>query len=257
MPPTIEQAHPDDWDAHWQTYSEANHHNPAQVYRQRLVFDLLGLRDVKGPVRLLDLGSGTGEMAQEVARVRPDAEIVGLDLAESGCEHARRKVKNGRFFQQDFTQPMKLPKEYEGWATMAICSEVLEHLDNPTAMLTNVRPYLAKGCNLAITVPGGPVSAFDRFIGHRGHFTPEGLRGVIENAGYDVADLRGAGFPFFNLYRMIVVARGDALIKDMPKDGGDLPLTARAVIRVFSTLFKLNTSKTRLGWQLAAVAVPR
>jgi 2-polyprenyl-3-methyl-5-hydroxy-6-metoxy-1,4-benzoquinol methylase len=249
----------DDWDEHWNTYSATNALNPAQVYRQRLVFELLALADAPSPVRLLDLGSGAGELAKEVLRVRPGTDIVGLDLAQSGVEISSRKVPSARFFQQDFTKPMALEERYKGWATHAVCSEVLEHLDDPGAMLRNVRPYMAPGCRLIITVPAGPMSAFDQHIGHRRHFSRELLSKTLEGAGFEVEDLRGAGFPFFNLYRLAVVARGEALIKDASaQDGSSLPLSARATIRLFSLLFKMNTSKIPLGWQLAAVGrVPR
>ena len=246
----------DDWNAHWNQYSATNALNPAQIYRHKLIFELLALRDAPSPVRLLDLGSGSGEFASQVLVARRDAEVVGLDLAQSGVEQSRIKVPSARFFQQDFTKPMQLDDAYKGWATLAVCSEVLEHLDDPGAMLRNVRPYLAPGCRLIITVPAGPMSAFDRHIGHRRHFTPKLLEETLRGAGFEVENLRGAGFPFFNLYRLAVVARGEALIKDAAgEDGGKLPLTARATIGMFSLLFKMNTSKTRLGWQLAAVGV--
>src|SRR5579859_1383290 len=248
----------DDWDSHWKRYSATNKLNPAQVYRIKLIFELLALGDARGPVRVLDLGSGSGELASQVLSARPDAEVVGLDLAQSGVEIARSKVPGATFFQQDFTQPMELPEGYRGWATHAVCSEVLEHLDDPRAMLENVRPYLAAGCKLVITVPAGPMSAFDKHIGHRRHFTPALLEETLRGAGYDVPDVRGAGFPFFNLYRLTVVARGKKLIDDAAGDGAtSLPLVARATIRAFSLLFKMNADTTRLGWQLAAVAVAR
>ncbi|MGO8995328.1 MAG: class I SAM-dependent DNA methyltransferase [Polyangiaceae bacterium] len=254
--PATNRASTDDWDAHWNQYAATNALNPAQIYRHKLIFELLALRDAASPVRLLDLGSGSGEFASQVLTARPDAEVVGLDLAQSGVEQSRKKVPAAKFFQQDFTKPMQLEERYKGWATLAVCSEVLEHLDDPRAMLENVRPYLAPGCRLIITVPAGPMSAFDKHIGHRRHFNPDLLESTLRGAGFDVEDMRGAGFPFFNLYRLAVVARGEALIKDAAGDeGAKLPLTARATIRMFSLLFKMNVSKTRLGWQLAAVGV--
>jgi len=96
------------------------------------------------------------------------------------------------------------------------------------------------------------MSAFDQHIGHRGHFTPERLRQVLVDAGLEVKALHGAGFPFFNLYRLTVVARGKKLIQDA---GGELPLSARAAIWAFTRLFRLNTVETLRGWQLVAVAV--
>jgi SAM-dependent methyltransferase len=245
----------DDWNKHWIDYAAATALNPAQAYRRKLVFDLLALRDAPAPVRLLDLGSGTGDFALDVLRERPDAEITGLDLSASGVEFAQRKVPQGRFFQQDFTQPIALVDRYASWATHAVCSEVLEHLDDPAAMLRNVRPLLAPGARVVVTVPSGPMSAFDRHIGHRAHFSRARLEGTLREAGLGGVELYGAGFPFFNLYRLVVIARGKKVIEDV--SGGHesaLPASARAAMLAFSWLFKLNASRTTLGWQLAAVA---
>jgi hypothetical protein len=151
---------------------------------------------------------------------------------------------------------MAIDHRYLGWATHAVCSEVLEHLDDPVAMLKNVRPLLAAGCRLIVTVPAGPMSAFDAHIGHRRHFRARLLEETLREAGLRVAELRGAGFPFFNAYRLAVVARGKKLIDDAAEGGQSaLPPSARAVIRAFSWLFKLNTSKGTLGWQLVAVGI--
>jgi ubiquinone/menaquinone biosynthesis C-methylase UbiE len=244
----------DDWNEHWTAYAASASLNPAQTYRRKLVFEMLGLGAAKTPVRLLDLGSGTGDFASEVLRRRPDAEVVGLDLSESGVEISRKKVPGARFFQQDFTRPMALDAAYHGWATHAVCSEVLEHLDDPAAMLRNIRLLLAPGARVVVTVPAGPMSAFDKHIGHRRHFDIPLLGRTLREAGLDVAELRGAGFPFFNAYRLVVVARGKRLIDDAAEgDDMTLPLSARGVIRMFSWLFRLNTGKTKLGWQLVAV----
>jgi SAM-dependent methyltransferase len=245
------------WDRHWSEHATANALNPAQVYRRQLIYRLLSLGTARAPVRVLDLGCGAGELDLHLVHERSDIELLGLDVSETGIELARRKVPHAEFRQQDFTKPLAIPG-FEAWATHAVCTEVLEHLDDPTAMLRNVRPLLARGCKLVITVPAGPMSAFDRHIGHRQHFTAGRLRRTIQDAGLDVVDMRGAGFPFFNLYRLAVVARGEKLIADSAAgDQAELPLSARAAIRTFGALFKLSTDRTMLGWQLVAVASPR
>ncbi len=250
-------AAPDDWDRHWRENATTNALNPAQVYRRDVILRLLALRDAPAPVRMLDLGCGSGELDMHVVRERADAEILGLDMSATGIEIARRKVPAGHFHQHDFSKPIDLPG-FDCWATHGVCTEVLEHLDDPTAMLSNVRPLLAPGCKLVITVPAGPMSAFDRHVGHRRHFTRRLLRTTIEAAGLDVVDLRGAGFPFFNLYRLAVVARGEKLVDDASTGGESrLPLAARVAIRAFGALFKVSTDRTPFGWQLVAVASPR
>src|ERR1035437_7856248 len=84
----------DDWDRHWDEYSQAAQQNPAQEYRRRVIFSLLGLRSAGGGVRMLDVGSGQGDMAAAVRAALPKAEIVGLELSQSGVEISRHKVRS-------------------------------------------------------------------------------------------------------------------------------------------------------------------
>ena len=132
---------------------------------------------------------------------------------------------------------------------------MLEHVDDPAGLLRAAAAWMAPGCRLAVTVPGGPMSAFDRHIGHRRHFTPGSLAGLLAESGFAVDRADGAGFPFFNLYRMTVIARGRRLIADVEGGSGDIAPAARAAMRVFDNLFALNRSTGRLGWQVVAVAV--
>jgi SAM-dependent methyltransferase len=217
-----------------------------------LILGALDLDRAARPVRLLEIGSGQGDFSREIKARYPNLEIVGMDVSDTAVEIARAKVPGAEFLQQDLERPSTIPARYRGWATHAVCSEVLEHLDDPLTVLKNVRACLAPGARLVVTVPAGPLSAFDRHIGHRDHFTPARLRRLLGDAGLEVAALDGAGFPFFNLYRLIVIARGRKLIADA--SSGDLPLTAWAVMTLFAWLFRLNAARGRRGWQLVGTA---
>ena len=250
---TTENTKKDNWNAHWDQYAESAKQNPAQAYRRKLIFS--HLRASNQSIRVLDVGSGQGDFAMDLKRSFPQAEVLGIELSHSGVEISRKKVPEAQFIEQDlnhFVEP--LPK-YKQWATHAICSEVLEHTDHPEKILANIRPYLAPGCRFIITVPGGPMSQFDKHIGHRKHFRPQELRDLLEKSGFRVNFLSGAGFPFFNLYRLVVLARGKKLIEDVAKgpQTGMSPL-ALFVMRVFSLLFLFNFSRSKLGWQVLAVS---
>ena len=52
----------------------------------------LALADVSPPLRVLDLGTGTGVVAISLAERYPDAEVVGIDLSTGMIEEARRKL---------------------------------------------------------------------------------------------------------------------------------------------------------------------
>jgi SAM-dependent methyltransferase len=131
---------------------------------------------------------------------------------------------------------------------------VLEHLDDPADFLRAAGDYLAPGASLIITVPSGPISAFDRRIGHRRHFSAAQLREVIAAGGLECRAVRRAGFPFHNLYRLTVLARGDRLAEDakeIARDGGGL---ARLAMRAYGILFRANLPQSPFGWQLVALA---
>src|SRR5262249_49520823 len=105
----------DDWNRHWEDYSEIASQNPAQNYRRELIFSLLGIRGSGEGVHLLDIGSGQGDMLAAVRARFPSAEVLGLELAESGVEISRRKVPAARFLQRDLLRTLEPPDELRGW----------------------------------------------------------------------------------------------------------------------------------------------
>ncbi len=244
----------DDWDSHWDRYAKSASRNPAQQMRHALIAKLL-LAGAADPARVLDIGSGQGDLLAKLRPFLPHQEFLGLELSESGVRISRRKVPTATFVVADLFLPPTALAVYEGWATDAICSEVLEHVDSPVAFLRAARSYLAPGARLIVTVPGGPMSAFDRHIGHRRHFTRESIGDVLQMAGFDVERVYLSGFPFFNLYRRVVIARGEKLVADIETGQTSVGAhTAGIVMAIFRGLFRFNLKDFPLGWQVLAVA---
>ncbi len=252
---THPKAAADDWDQHWQNYSETAEHNPAQRYRRQIVCELLRRSQCGGEVRILDIGSGQGDLALDLHQAFPQAELAGVELSAAGVAEAARKIPSARFQQRDLLDPAGEAGALASWAQFAVCAEVLEHLDDPALFLKHATRYLAPGCTLMVTVPGGPQSAFDQHIGHRQHFTPRMLRELLAASGFEVRIATTAGFPFFNLYRMAVILRGKRLITDVRSDSsGASSGLARVVMNAFRPLFSLNILGSPLGWQTVAAA---
>lgn len=247
-------AEQDNWDSHWDRYADAASQNPAQIMRHGLIVKLLRSVTERGS-KVLDIGSGQGDLLVKLHGAMPQAELLGFELSASGVEISRRKLPVGKFFVVDLFQPPVEVKDFAGWATDAVCSEVLEHVDSPVDFLKASRPYLAADARLVVTVPGGPMSAFDRHIGHRQHFTRESIGRILGEAGYTVERVYLSGFPFFNLYRCVVIARGEKLAGDVHTgQSGFSAGLAKAVMAVFRGLFKLNLMSSPFGWQVVAVA---
>jgi SAM-dependent methyltransferase len=240
----------DDWDRHWVDISAVSQHGPALKYRMRLILDLL---DIKAKAQLVDIGSGVGDFAAAFRQRYSLVDFVGLEMSGAGVEIASRKAPWARFLQRDLLAPPTSDDTCGVRGTHAVCSEVLEHVDEPERLLRNASAYLAPGCRLVVTVPGGPITAFDRHIGHRRHYTPRELGWLLESAGYRVERLMGAGFPFFNLYRIGVALRGHRLINDVSVSAAEkAPLHVRAGFLLFNPLFRCNLPFW--GWQTVAVA---
>jgi SAM-dependent methyltransferase len=252
-----DQARPshDDWDAHWERYAGSASENPAQRMRHEIIARLLCEDAGKGTIQLFDLGSGQGDLVQKLEPLLPKAHFVGAELSESGVAISQGKVPAATFLVADIFQPPPALNEFANWATHAVCSEVLEHVDDPVAFLKRARVYLAAGARLIVTVPGGPISAFDRHIGHRQHFDRRKIRSMLEQAGYSVEQTYLSGFPFFNLYRLLVVARGRRLVQDAQAGSMGAPSgMARFAMKVFRVLFHANLLDSPFGWQVVATA---
>ena len=239
----------DDWDQHWAEYASSAADNPAQDFRRRLILRLLvGVSETS---RVVDIGSGTGDLAVSLREAYPETALLGLELSRTGVELAQRRVPDAAFLQVDLSGAQSPPPEYAAWATHAVCSEVLEHVDDPALLIANSRAYLAPGCLLVVTVPGGPMTEYDRHIGHRKHFEPGDLRRLLAGAGFDVVEATGAGYPLFNVYRRLMRALGERLVSIA---GSTEP---SAISRLGMRAFGFALRSTRLssrGWQIVAVA---
>ena len=66
--------------------------------------------------------------------------------------------------------------------------------------------------------------------------------------------MRAVGFPFFNLYRLTVIAAGRR-VAESQADGGVPPGRGmRAIAKTFDSLMRVNARGRRLGFQMVAVA---
>jgi cyclopropane fatty-acyl-phospholipid synthase-like methyltransferase len=245
----------DDWESHWANYAESASLNPAQSWRREII---LGCLRVSGDDRVLDVGSGQGDLAAAIVSAHPQAAVQGLELSASGVSIASQHVPSATFHQVDLlTDGTALP-HLIGWANKIVCAEVLEHLDSPKVLLTNALQYASPGARVVVTVPAGPRTAFDKYIGHRRHYTRSSLRELMESVGLAVESVEAAGFPFFNIYRLVVFARGKRLIGDVSSQAGPVDSgAANLVLRAFGRLFGANLRRGALGWQLVAVAETR
>jgi SAM-dependent methyltransferase len=128
------------------------------------------LRAGRGPLRILDLGCGSGFAVTRFLG-EPGDEVLGLDLY----------APNVRYAKEHFERP-GLTFECRSAATLAdseqlfdviVLADVLEHLAEPYSVLRECRRLLAPGGMLLVTVPNG-----------RGPFEIESAVSRIPGLGY-------------------------------------------------------------------------
>jgi SAM-dependent methyltransferase len=238
------------WDQYWsETAAISDHYNPGASYRVQIIHRLLEIEPNGSGYKLIEFGCGNGQFASEFCPRFPLVKFLGLDMSLEGVEHARRRVPSARFEVCDLLRQMCNFETIGFRATHAICSEVLEHVDQPEEVLRNAGSLMEPGCRLIVTVPGGPMTLFDKHIGHRKHYSPKDLALLMRSAGFEVEEVKGFGFPFYNLYRLTLLSRGSKLIEMV---SGPPSLLIRSGYRIFSTLFRLNLD--RWGWQTVGIA---
>ena len=207
----------------------------------------------------MDLGAGQGQLSIFLQSTHPTCKVVGVEYSAEGVrravEAATATGSSAQFVQCDLLEPLDGVPSVGAGAGFAVCSEVLEHVDEPEVLIRNASAYMAPGCRLVVTVPGGPRSALDRHIGHRQHFTAGELSTILRRAGYRVERVYRAGFPTFNLYRLAVVLRGERLIGDLAGPEADSGgRVGQAAFRLFDSLLPWSLDDFPFGWQIAAVA---
>ncbi|GEM_PF-381154 len=246
----------DNWSSNWTDYAQVATKNPAQWMRHKFLLDQILDLNMKCNL-LLDIGSGQGDFLKKAVQSCVALEYVGFEMSEIGVEISQRKVPSALFYQVDLYFPPEIVNIYASKADIVVCSEVIEHVDDPIDFCIRIKDYLRPGGKLLLTVPGGPMSSFDKHIGHRSHFNRSSITKILCAAGFHIDNIMMIGFPFFNLYRLIIILRGKHLISDVQDQSSKIMLSrfvANLVMSCFHFLFLLNLADSPYGWQLVVSA---
>ena len=153
-------------------------------------YDILGLRSGD---RILDLGCGFGRHAYEAAR--RGAHVIALDAGEDEVNGVAgtfaAMVEQGEL-SSETTQvgvvqgdALHLPFA-DGTFDRVLCSEVLEHIPNDVAAMTELARVLRPGGTMAITIPRFGPELINWALSDEYHMVPGGhvriyRRSVIES----------------------------------------------------------------------------
>lgn len=193
---------------------------------KRLDFIINAVNSLNNPgAKILDVGCGNGNISLALGSL--GYIVHGIDIDADSIEKARQRntFDNIRFNVLD-ANSFDLNDEYD----IVVCSEVLEHLNNPTELIGSIKLILRKQGIFIATVPNGygprevlitkPMQWLHRkkldrfllsvkkFLGYSNHtrqssnpdlthvqfFTARGFRNTLEKSGFKILKWQNADF---------------------------------------------------------------
>jgi SAM-dependent methyltransferase len=141
--------------------------------------------------RILDVGCGTGANLEMLARF---GDVEGVDVSEEALAFCRaRGLENVRHGAAE-----RLPYE-DGAFDLVTALDVVEHLDDDVAGLSEMRRVLRPGGRALLFVPAFMFlwGVQDDVSHHRRRYTLRGLRRTVRAAGFEVERATYANLSFF------------------------------------------------------------
>jgi glycosyltransferase involved in cell wall biosynthesis len=135
--------------------------------------------------RVLEIGAGIGNLTSNLV---PRTVYFASDINPHYLDRLNKLKQTRPYMQVQYTDASigeTFPREQ---FDTVICLNVVEHLENDTEALRNIRGSLLKNGRVIVLVPNGPglYGSLDKVLGHYRRYTREQLQEVCERAGFRV-----------------------------------------------------------------------
>ena len=193
----------------------------------------------------LEIGCGTGFVISAIAKQFPSALLSGSEYLEEGLVFARQRLPKADFNQMD---ARNIP--YESAFDAIGAFDVLEHIDEDEAVLTQIGKALKPGGLVFITVPQHRWlwSSVDDYACHVRRYSPDELLQKVSGAGFEM--LRSTSFvstllPAMYLSRLLQRNKTDMNMDDVAG------LHINPILnKIFEWLLNFDLALIRLGVSL-------
>lgn len=126
----------------------------------RRIKKVMRLINSRNPDMLLDVGCGNAFLLQRINARR----AFGIDLSLNNITKAKKRLGGNRLFVLLRANAENLPFEEDRFDTV-VCSEVIEHVQNPESVLKEISRVLKQDGTFIITVPNDTlINKWKKFI---------------------------------------------------------------------------------------------
>ena len=193
--------------------------------------------------KILDVGCAAGQMASEL-KSRLKAEVWGVEVVENAANQARAKLD--RVIAK--TVEEALPDLPDYYFDAVVLADVLEHLQNPYAILEGLRSKLTVNGEIIASIPNvrhwsvlkdlleGKWEYRDAGILDRTHlrfFTKSGMAELFAGAGFEIAEMKATSIAGAEVPPDVLRALASTTldISTLPEEGAHYQYLVRARIR--------------------------
>jgi SAM-dependent methyltransferase len=166
----------------------------------------LAIRSMKQVVKdpratLLDIGSSSGFLIEELRKAFPRAAIIGSDYLASVVAHAAQRLKNTPFIQFDLRHCPLRDECIDGVTAL----NVLEHIDDDRTALQEIHRILRRGGIAHIEVPAAPscYDIYDEVLLHHRRYRLHELTAIAEGLGFQTERATHLGFSLYPAFRLV------------------------------------------------------
>ena len=187
-----------------------------------------------------EVGCGTGFVLAALRRALPLAHLSGSEVLIEGIGHAASRVPSAAFFQID-TRHMPFREEFD----LIGAFDVLEHIDDDVAVLSELRAALQSRGGLVLTVPqhGLLWSRQDELAHHVRRYSAREIEYKVRRAGFEI--LRSTSFVTLLLPALVLVRGLGGLVERQTKTAS--PKRSTPTERVMSGVLHVERRMIQAG----------